>query len=124
MTNSSIRHFADLIAWQKSHYLTLKVYQLTNNFPKEEMFGLISQLRRAASSITCNIAEGYGRYHYNDKIRFYYQARGSNMEVQNLLILSNDLGYIDKNIYQELKSLAYEGYKLLNGLINSTGNFN
>jgi len=59
-----------------------------------------------------------------DKIRFYYQARGSNMEVQNLLILSNKLGCMGDNDYEELKILSYEGYKLLNGLINSTGDLN
>jgi len=123
MADSNIRHFTHLIAWQKAHTLVLKIYKITKNFPKDELFGLISQLRRAASSITCNIAEGYGRYHYKDKTRFYYQARGSNMEVQNLLILSHDLGYINDNDYEELKVLVYEGYKLLNGLIKSTSKF-
>jgi len=123
MANSNIRHFTHLITWQKSHELVLKIYEITKNFPKDELFGLISQLRRAVNSITCNIAEGYGRYHYKDKTRFYYQARGSNMEVQNLLILSHDLGYITDDDYEKLKILAYEGYKLLNGLIKSTDNF-
>ena len=107
MPNSNIRHFTHLIAWQKAHKLVLKIYKLTKNFPKEELFGLVSQIRRAVVSITANIAEGYGRYHYKDKVRFYYQARGSNMEVQNLLILSHDLGYIDDQNYGELKMLVY-----------------
>ena len=123
MSNSNIRHFTHLIAWQKAHKLARKIYKLTKDFPKDELFGLISQIRRAACSITCNIAEGYGRYHHKDKIKFYYQARGSNMEVQNLLILSHDLDYITDECFDELKLLVYEGYKLLNGLINSTAKF-
>ena len=123
MSNTNIRHFTHLIAWQKGHDLTKIIYKITKTFPRDELFGLISQLRRAATSITCNIAEGYGRFHYKDKIRFYYQARGSNMEVQNLLILCHDLGYININEFNELKHLVYEGYKLLNGIIKSTSNF-
>jgi len=59
--NQKIRHFTHLISWQKANSLVLKIYKLTKNFPKDEMFGLISQIRRASCSITCNIAEGYGR---------------------------------------------------------------
>ncbi len=123
MSDSGIRHFTHLIAWQKAHHLAKRIYKITRDFPKEELFGLISQIRRAVSSITCNIAEGYGRFHYKDKTKFYYQARGSNMEAQNLLILSYELGYINDKDYEELKILVYEGYKLLNGLIKSTANF-
>ena len=86
------------------------------------MFGIINQIKRAAVSITCNIAEGYGRFHFKDRNRFYYLARGSNMEVQNLLILSYNLNYISEIEYNNLKVLSYEGYKLLNGLIRSINN--
>lgn len=68
----SIREFYDLDAWRKAHQLVLEVYKITKDFPKEEKFGITDQLRRAASSVTANIAEGFGRYHFNDKIRFYY----------------------------------------------------
>lgn len=122
MVKEEIRHFSQLIVWQKSNDLVIKIYQLTKNFPKDEIFGLTSQIRRAATSITCNIAEGWGRFHYKEKIRFYYIARGSNTEVQNLLILSYKLGYISEKDYNELKLLVYEGYKLLNGLIKSINN--
>jgi four helix bundle protein len=122
MVKEEIRHFSQLIVWQKSNDLVIKIYQLTKNFPKDEMFGLTSQIRRAAVSITCNIAEGWGRFHYKEKIRFYYIARGSNTEVQNLLMLSRKLDYLSEQDYVELKILVYEGYKLLNGLIKSIGN--
>ncbi|MDD5071499.1 MAG: four helix bundle protein [Patescibacteria group bacterium] len=77
MSSETIKHFTQLFAWQKNHNLVLQVYKLTKKFPKDELFGLVSQIRRAVCSITGNIAEGYGRYHYKDKIRFYTIARGS-----------------------------------------------
>lgn len=119
MANQEIRHFTQLIVWQKANQLVLEIYQISKKFPNEEVYGITSQIRRAVVSITCNIAEGFGRYHYKDKIRFYYLARGSNMEVQNLLILCGQLGYVDNNKLKGLKILSYEGYKLLNGFIKS-----
>ncbi|MEK7166858.1 MAG: four helix bundle protein [Patescibacteria group bacterium] len=80
---NTIKNFYNLNAWQKGHQLVLGIYKITKDFPKEEIFGTVSQLRRAASSITANIAEGFERYHFKDKIRFYYQSRGSIAEVQN-----------------------------------------
>lgn len=70
-----IKDFTDLNAWKEGHKFVLGIYELTNNFPKDERFGLISQLRRAAVSITSNIAEGFSRYYFKDKVRFYYIAR-------------------------------------------------
>ena len=67
-----IRNFRDLDAWKKAHDLTIDVYKITEKFPKEELYGIISQLRRAASSVGANIAEGFARYHFKDKVRFYY----------------------------------------------------
>ena len=95
------------------------IYQITKNFPKEEMYGVTSQLRRAPSSITANIAEGFSRYHFKDKVRFYYQARGSVSEVQNFLLLAKDLRYIS---LEECKKLGLEANKvaqLINELIRS-----
>ena len=120
MSNKSIHHFTHLIAWQKNHQVVLKIYQLTKKFPKEELFGLVSQIRRAAASITANIAEGYGRYHPKDRIRFYLMARGSNTELQNHIILAHDLGYITDNEFEPLKVQVFEGYKIICGLIKST----
>ena len=120
MSNNNIHHFTHLIAWQKNHQVVLKIYSLTRQFPKEELFGLTSQIRRAAASITANIAEGYGRYHSKDRIKFYLYARGSNTELQNHIILANDLGYISDDEFNALKVKVFEGYKIICGSIKST----
>jgi four helix bundle protein len=115
----TVKDFYDLDAWAKGHSLVLEIYKITKEFPKEEKFGAIDQLRRASSSITANIAEGFGRYHFNDKTRFYYQARGSASEVQNFLLLSKDLGYISDDKCDELFKKVGEVRQLINGLIKS-----
>ncbi len=120
MSNKNIHHFTQLIAWQKNHQLVLRIYKVSKFFPKEELFGLISQIRRAAASITANIAEGYGRFHAKDRIRFYLQARGSSTELQNHLILAKDLNYLAENEYEILKVMSFEGYKIICGLIKTT----
>ncbi|MDP2860812.1 MAG: four helix bundle protein [bacterium] len=118
-----IKNFTDLDAWKVNHQLILEIYKITQGFPKEERYGIVDQLRRAASSITANIAEGWGRFHYADRIKFYHQARGSNCEVQNFLILSYDLKYLDEKESKRLGVLALEGYKVVNGLIRSVEKF-
>ncbi|HOZ36475.1 MAG TPA: four helix bundle protein [bacterium] len=117
-----IENFYDLSTWKEAHLLVLKIYKITEQFPAHEIYGVTSQIRRASSSITANIAEGFSRYHYKDKIKFYYQARGSISEVQNFLILSRDLGYINTEKCAELGLKAHDVRKLLNGLIRATGN--
>ena len=119
-----IRNFYDLDAWKEGHQLVLRIYKTTKDFPKEERYGIISQIRRAASSITANIAEGFARYHFKDKVRFYYQARGSVAEVQNFLLLTKDLGFIDSKEWRELGEEAKRVEKLVNGLIKSIENQN
>lgn len=114
-----IKDFYDLIAWQKGHQLVLQIYTITNTFPTSEQFGITSQLRRAASSITANIAEGFERYHFKDKIRFYHQARGSTSEVVNFLLLAKDLQYIETQVSTTLKDNADEVRKLINGMIRA-----
>lgn len=118
-----VKHFTNLNAWKKNHELVLNIYNITNNFPKSELFGLISQIRRAVCSITGNIAEGFGRYHYNDKIKFYLIARGSSAEVQNYLIIAKDLNYISLENFNNIKITSFEGYKLICGLIQSIEKF-
>lgn len=115
-----IYNFKDLQAWQINHNFVLAVYNITKTFPKEELFGLTNQLRRAASSITANISEGFGRYFLKDKLGFYYFARGSNMECQNHVILAKDLGYISEEQYDNLYDRVNEGGQILAGLIRST----
>ncbi len=114
------KNFYDLETWQVAHQYVLSIYKITEKVPDTERFGIISQLRRAASSITANIAEGYDRYYFKDKIRFYFNARGSSAETQNFLFLSRDLGYITIEQCTELFKKSNEVRRLLNGLIRYT----
>ncbi len=118
--DKEINHFTDLDAWKINYELTLMIYGITERFPKSERFGIIDQLRRASSSIIANIAEGWGRYHFADKIRFFYQARGSNAEVQNFIILAKGLGYLNQEDYDRIETITIQGFKIINGLIRST----
>ena len=113
---SDINTFEDLIAWQKSYALTLAIYQMTRSFPADERFELASQIRRAASSVPSNIAEGYGRDMTRDYIRFLNIARGSINEVRTQLRLSIDLGYTNEH---RLLDDAVEVSRILTGLIRS-----
>jgi len=99
--------------------LVLEIYKITKDFPGNERYGVVSQLQRSASSVTANIAEGFARYHFKDKIKFYYQSRGSIAEVQNFLLLAKDLGYINVEICSKLGKEAKEVEKMINGLIRS-----
>jgi four helix bundle protein len=87
------RSFTDVIAWQKAHSFALLVYKMTSSFPKEELYGLTSQFRRAAVSIAANLAEGFRKLSSADKLRFYNIAQGSADECSYYLILARDLGY-------------------------------
>ena len=86
-TNTShikkIRSFTDLNAWKEGHKLVILVYKTTKDFPKKETYSLVDQMRRAATSVTSNIAEGFGRQTYKEKAQFYYQAQGSLVELKN-----------------------------------------
>jgi four helix bundle protein len=88
------KSFEDLIVWQKSHQLTLLVYRVTGEFPKSELYGLVSQMRRAAVSVPANIAEGFKRRKNPDKARCMNIAQGSLEEVRYYFLLSRDLGYL------------------------------
>lgn len=111
-----IKSFTDLHAWQEAHKLVLKIYKITKDFPKEEIFGLISQMRRAAISITSNIAEGFSRNTSKDKYQFYSVAEGSLTELQNQLIATRDLGYLPNDKFQECGKQTMIVHKLINGL--------
>jgi len=117
-----IKNFYELDAWKKAHLLAINIYKITKSFPKEELYGVSSQIRRAVSSITANIAEGFSRYHFAEKAKFYYNARASASEVQNFLLLSKDLGYIDKKSCEDMFLECVEIGKLINGLIRSIDN--
>ena len=109
--------FEDLEVWQKAHSLTLEIYRITKTLPKDERFGLISQMRRSAVSVAANIAEGFNKKGPKDKVNFYNIAQGSLQELRYYMILCKDLGYIMTN-ESLIKSTDSIG-RMLNGLIAS-----
>jgi four helix bundle protein len=113
----NLQTYRDLIVWQKAKELALDAYKVTRGFPKEEQFGLISQIRRSAVSISSNIAEGYGRQSTVDYVRFLQISRGSLYELKTQLEIAHDLNYSDAATFQELQSLSLEIEKMLNTLI-------
>ncbi len=111
--------FHKLIVWQKAHQLVLLVYQLTEKFPRHEIFGLVSQMRRAAVSVPANTAEGYAAGSKGQFGRYLHIAQGSLAEVEYYLILALDLQYIDQFAYEQGESLRSETGYLLHRLIES-----
>ena len=109
----------DLRVWQQSIEMVTSIYLMTQSFPKEEMFGLVSQLRRASVSVPSNIAEGYARGTDKEKLHFLRISSGSMSEVETQLMLSLNLGYIDQEKYNELSEILTSVWKQLNSLISS-----
>jgi len=109
--------FEKLDVWQASHQLVLKIYKLTEKFPREEKFRLGDQLRRSASSIPTNIVEGNTRAHKKEFIQFLYLAKGSLEETKYHLLLAKDLGYLDTTMYFELQQDCNSIGKMLSGLV-------
>lgn len=114
-----IQSFTDLRTWQKGHALVLDIYRVTKQFPRDEVFGLISQLRRAAVSFTSNIAEGFRRKSPKEKAQFYAIAFGSLTEIQNQLLIAKDVGYLPVSEFRDLASETVELSKMLSGLMKS-----
>ena len=112
-----MQNFKNLDVWNKSHELTLKVYKSTSEFPREEMYGLTSQIRRACASIPTNIAEGSGRGSPADFARFLQIAVGSASEVEYLILLTHDLKYITSDQYTELMDTTIRVRKMLIALL-------
>lgn len=117
-----IRSFTDLEIWQLASTIIAKVYKLLNTFPADERYGIVSQCKDSTVSIAANIAEGFGRYHYKDKIKFYYNSRGSLEETRSHLLISKNIGFItgknidlSEEIFLDLNKLAAK----LNSFINS-----
>lgn len=105
------------MVWEKGHALTLAVYKATFGFPKAEVYGLTSQIRRASASIAANIAEGCGRGGKAELARFLQVAMGSASEVEYHLLLARDLGYLDVSLYGELDGKAKEVKRMLTSFI-------
>lgn len=112
----SAKNFKDVLAWQAAYTLTLQIYSLTKSFPRDEIFALTSQLRRAVVSITSNIAEGFGRQSMREKDNFYSIAHGSLTEVENQLLIARGVGYINEEQYSQVQDQCITTHKLLYGL--------
>jgi len=111
------KQFTEMDIWKKSMKLAVRVHEITHSFPKEENYGVTSQLRRAALSVSANIAEAFGRYHHADKLNFYYGSRGSLAETLSHLTYCLNVGYIEKELFTELDSLVAGIWKDLNKVI-------
>jgi four helix bundle protein len=114
-----IQRFNDLTAWKVSHQLVLETYRTTRAFPRDELFGLTSQLRRAAVSITSNIAEGFVRNSRKDKINFYTIALASGSELRSQIVIARDSKYISEAEYVLLEQKAESSAQLISGLIRT-----
>jgi four helix bundle protein len=111
--------FEELVVWQKAHALMVLVHRkLVPRLPREERWDLADQMRRSSKSVSSNIAEGYGRFYYRDRVRFCYNARGSLTETENHMIVARDLNYVSAEVYQEGREIALEVHRLLNGYID------
>lgn len=119
---SKISDFTELETWKFARALRRKIYQATNTFPGDEKYALTSQMRRAAISATANIAEGYGRYSYQENVQFCRQARGSLYELRDHLTTALDAGYLSKETFAELDATAVSAIRLINGYIRATKN--
>ena len=109
--------FKNLKVWAKSHQLTLQVYRSTQTFPREELFGLVSQIRRSAASIPANIAEGVGRKSDAELARFLHISRGSASELEYHLLLAKDLQFLSPKTFEELSRITEEVQRMLTSLI-------
>jgi four helix bundle protein len=112
-----MRDFKTLAVWQKAHRLTLDIYQSTEHFPKEELYGLTSQIRRACASIPMNIAEGCGRSGDPEFAHFLSIAMGSASELEYQLLLTRDLGLLNQSDYDQLEPALIEVKRMLNSFV-------
>ena len=111
-----MRPFRMLVVWQKAHQLTVELYQITRSFPREEQYGLTSQIRRCSASIGANIAEGCGRGTARDFARFVQIALGSASELEYHLLLAADLGFVTGEVYAPLETAVIDIKRMLTGL--------
>lgn len=118
-----ITSFSDLKVWQEGHKLVILVYKFTKVFPKEELYSIVDQMKRAVASITANIVEGFGRKSYKEKLQFYYQAKGSLLELKNFLLIAQDVGYLNETSFKALMDQADLVDQLLQGFIKKTKTF-
>ncbi len=114
-----IQSFRDLQAWQRSIQMSVSVYRLAKGFPREEMYGMTSQMRRSAVSVASNIAEGHGRQSTGEYRQFLCMARGSNFELQTQLEIARAFQFSDPKMVQEAEGLSFEVGKMISGILNA-----
>lgn len=114
--HEKIKSFTDLRAWREAHQLVLMIYRATESFPAKEQFGLTIQMRRAAVSITSNIAEGFCRSTAKDKRQYYIRSEGSLIELQNQSLIARDIAYLSGEVFGEIANQTVNVHKLINGL--------
>jgi four helix bundle protein len=114
-----LKDFKELKVWHKAYHLALSIYEASQSFPREEMYGLTSQLRRAAVSIGANIAEGCGRRSDGELVRFLQIARGSSAEVEHHLLLARDLKFLQAAMHQDIEKRLQEVQRMLTSLVSS-----
>ena len=120
---SEIKSFRDLVVWQKASALATLLYKVTENFPKTEIYGITSQMRRAAVSVSSNIAEGFKRNSKKEKVQFYSIAQGSLTELQNQLLIAKDVGFLDKNTFSIIAEQSIKVSKITNGLVKKSRSY-
>jgi four helix bundle protein len=118
-----IQAFIDLDAWKEGHQLVLLIYKVTSKFPQSEIFALTNQLRRCSVSITSNIAEGFSRNSYKEKVQFFYISLGSTSELQNQILVARDVSYLSEMDYKEINEKSVQVHKIINGLIKKCKTF-
>jgi four helix bundle protein len=114
-----VRNYRDLQVWSKAHRLTLELYRVSRGFPREELYGITGQLRRAAASIGANLAEGCGRRTSTELARFVRIAMGSASELDNHLLLSRDLGFMNGDDFTRCEADLIEVRKMLTSFLQS-----
>jgi four helix bundle protein len=118
--DKKIVSFTDLDVWKEGHKLVIMVYRNTEQFPKSETYSLVDQMRRAATSVTANIAEGFGRQTYKEKLQFYYMSQGSLTELKSFLLVAKDLDYLKQIDFDTLAKQADITHKILQGFLQKT----
>ncbi|HSY59672.1 MAG TPA: four helix bundle protein [Terriglobales bacterium] len=122
LASRRILDFTDLETWKFARTLRKELFLVVRGFPQEERYNLVSQIKRAASSVTANLAEGFGRYSYQENIQFCRQSRGSLYELRDHLTAALDAGYISEEKYRALDAIAISATRLVNGYIRATKN--
>ena len=123
MKDGKIQTFTDLNVWKEGHNLVIMIYKITKTFPSEERYSMVDQMRRASSSITANIAEGFGRQSFKEKVQFYYLAKGSLNELKNFLYIARDVDYLDEQTFMNLMQQSSIVDQILQGFIKKTKQF-